>query len=100
MKNNLVKILLTMSFLILTITASVIGFFEREKIDALESGFKILGSNDVTLDYGNNYVEEGYVAEFDGKNYKNEVKIINNLIIENAEKHFICYDTNYKEKTI
>ena len=28
------------------------------------------------------------------------VKIINNLIIENAEKHFICYDTNYKEKTI
>ena len=29
-----------------------------------------------------------------------EVKIINNLIIENAEKHFICYDTNYKEKTI
>lgn len=29
-----------------------------------------------------------------------EVKIINNLIIENAEKHFICYDTNYKEKII
>lgn len=29
-----------------------------------------------------------------------ETKIINNLIIQNAEKHFICYDTNYMEKIV
>lgn len=97
MKNNLVKILLTMSFLILTITASVIGFFEREKIDALESGFKILGSNDVTLDYGNNYVEEGYVAEFNGKDYKNEVKIINNIDNTKVGAYDIEYTLQYKK---
>lgn len=43
MKNNLIKILLTMSFLILTITASIIGYFERNKLDALEDNFKLKG---------------------------------------------------------
>lgn len=97
MKNNLVKILLTMSFLLLTITASIIGFFEREKIDALESGFKILGNNDITLEYGNSYVEEGYIAELDGKDYKNEVKIINNVDNTKIGEYDIEYILQYKK---
>ena len=31
---------------------------------------------------------------------KTEVKIINNLIKENAEKHFVCYDTNFEDYII
>ena len=102
MKNNLIKILLTMSFLLLTITASVIGFFEREKIDALENGFKILGSNNITLEYGNNYIEEGYTAELDGKDYKNEVKVTNNIDNNKIGEYDIEYTLKYKKynKTI
>lgn len=102
MKNNLIKILLTMSFLLLTITASVIGFFEREKIDALENGFKILGSNNITLEYGNNYIEEGYAAELDGKDYKNEVKVTNNIDNNKIGEYDIEYTLKYKKynKTI
>ena len=97
MKNNLIKILVTMSFLLLTITASVIGFFEQEKIDTLESGFKILGSNNITLEYGNNYIEEGYAAELDGKDYKNEVKIINNIDNNKIGEYDIEYTLKYKK---
>ena len=97
MKNNLIKILVTMSFLLLTIIASVIGFFEQEKIDTLESGFKILGSNNITLEYGNNYIEEGYAAELDGKDYKNEVKIINNIDNNKIGEYDIEYTLKYKK---
>ena len=86
-----------MSFLLLTITASVIGFFEQEKIDTLESGFKILGSNNITLEYGNNYIEEGYAAELDGKDYKNEVKIINNIDNNKIGEYDIEYTLKYKK---
>ena len=63
MKNNLIKILLTMSFLILTITASIIGYFERNKLDALEDNFKLKGESTITLEYKSKYYEPGYSIE-------------------------------------
>lgn len=96
MKNNLIKTLLTLSFLLLTITASVIGFFEREKIDTLNNGFKILGNNDITLDYGNKYIEEGYIAVLNGKDLKNDVKVINNIDDNKLGEYNIEYTLKYK----
>lgn len=96
MKNNLIKTLLTLSFLLLTITASVIGFFEREKIDTLNNGFKILGNNDITLDYGNKYIEEGYIAVLNGKDLKNDVKVINNINDNKLGEYDIEYTLKYK----
>lgn len=96
MKNNLIKTLLTLSLLLLTITASVIGFFEREKIDTLNNGFKILGNNDITLDYGNKYIEEGYIAVLNGKDLKNDVKVINNINDNKLGEYDIEYTLKYK----
>lgn len=96
MKNNLIKTLLTLSFLLLTIAASVIGFFEREKIDTLNNGFKILGNNDITLDYGNKYIEEGYIAVLNGKDLKSDVKVINNIDDNKLGEYDIEYTLKYK----
>ena len=96
MKNNLIKILLTMSFLILTITASVIGYFERNKIDALESNFYLNGESNMTLEYGDEYNEPGYTIKLDGKDYKNEVKVISNVDESKIGEYEIKYTLKYK----
>ena len=96
MKNNLIKILLTMSFLLLTITASVIGYFERNKIDALESNFYLNGESNMTLEYGDKYNEPGYTIKMDGKDYKNEVKVISNIDESKTGEYEIKYTLKYK----
>lgn len=95
MKNNLIKILLTMSFLLLTITASIIGFLERNKLDALESKFYLNGENSIVLEYGNKYNEEGFTLDIDNSN-KNDVKIESNVDESKLGEYEIKYTLKYK----
>lgn len=97
MKNNLIKILLTMSFLLLTITASIIGFLESNKLDALESNFKLNGESNITLEYGNNYNELGYTLENELKDYKDKIEVINNIDETKLGEYEVKYILKYKK---
>ena len=96
MKNNLIKILLTMSFLILTITASIIGYFERNKLDALEDNFKLKGESTITLEYKSKYYEPGYSIEIDGKNYSKDVEVLSNIDESKIGEYEVKYTIKYK----
>ncbi len=97
MKNNLVKILLTLSFLTLAIVAASIGFLEQEKLDAIENGFILKGDREVTIKYKDEYKEEGYTAVVNSKNYNDKVEVINNVDTSKVGEYEIKYILSYKK---
>lgn len=96
MKNKLIKILLTISFIILVITITIIGFFEQKKMNTIEEGFNLKGDREVVIEYGNNYEENGYTALIDGINKTDEVEVINNVDITKVGTYEIKYILRYK----
>lgn len=78
-------------------TTSVMGAvgFSRDKIrEEIDKGFTLNGSEKVTIEYGDEYVDEGYTLSIDNENSK--VTVINNIDLSKIGTYTIKYLINYK----
>ena len=78
MKGKIFKYIIMILFL-LFLNAFVFGYIYKLEYKEINSGFYLNGEDEVTVEYGNKYNEEGYVALLNGKNYEKNVSIETNL---------------------
>lgn len=101
MKGKTFKYIIMILFL-LFLNAFVFGYIYKLEYKEINSGFYLNGEDEVTVEYGDKYKEEGYVALLNGKNYEKNVSIETNL----DESKIGTYKIKYKlslvvfEKTI
>lgn len=85
--------------LVLCLAALASGIFyvnkkkEEEKIDI---DFELKGKEKVTLEYGENYEDEGFIAKTPEMDFSEYVKIDNNLDPNKIGNYRILYDLTYK----
>ena len=78
-------------------TTSVMGAvgFSHDKIrEEIDKGFTLNGNEKVTIEYGDEYVDEGYTLSIDNENSK--VTVINNIDLSKIGTYTIKYLINYK----
>lgn len=91
MKGKIFKYIIMILFL-LFLNAFVFGYIYKLEYKEINSGLYLNGEDEVTVEYGNKYNEEGYVALLNGKNYEKNVSIETNL----DENKIGTYKIRYK----
>ena len=93
MKNKLAITTLSLLFGTSSIF-SVLGFMHDEVRKNVDANFKLNGSNNVVIDYGYAYKDEGYTIDIDGKTPNVEVE--NNINLDKIGDYTINYTVNYR----
>lgn len=94
-KKNWVEIILRGLIVILLI---ILAFFIylQFNIDAVGLEFHLKGEDKITIEAGDEYVEPGFVAKFNEKDYKNEVKVESSLDTDEPGSYYIRYEVSLK----
>lgn len=100
------KIVLKIIF-ILTVIFSILSmtvFFrknktENELIERMDKGFYLKGNDEVIIDYGSEYIDEGFVANIEENKSVKDIKIENNVDTNKVGNYEIVYTITYKDKT-
>lgn len=92
--------LLTVILIILSMT----GFFHKRTIDneiinKLNKGFYLKGNNEVTIDYGSTYEDEGFVASVEDNKSIRNIKFENNVDTSKIGTYNVTYTASYKDVT-
>ena len=97
------KRIITIIFIltVISITLAVTGFSHKTKTDheileKMEKGFYLLGDTNVTLDYGTEYKEEGFIASIEDNMSVKNIKIENNVDSTKLGEYTINYTIFYK----
>ena len=84
-----IKIMLIIAIISLTICAGIVCFTTLKK-NAIE--FKLLGEENITLEVGSEYTDEGFVATDNNKDISNKIKIDSNLNTKKIGNYNISYN--------
>lgn len=93
MKGKIFKYIIMILFL-LFLNAFIFGYIYKLEYKEINSGFYLNGEDEVTVEYGDKYKEEGYVALLNGKNYEKNVSIETNLDENKIGTYKIKYKLN------
>lgn len=83
-----------MILFLLFLNAFIFGYIYKLEYKEINSGFYLNGEDEVTVEYGDKYKEEGYVALLNGKNYEKNVSIETNLDENKIGTYKIKYKLN------
>lgn len=100
------KIIIKIAF-VLTVIFSILsmtGFFHKNKtdnelIERMNKGFYLKGNDEVIVDYGSEYIDEGFVANIEENKSIKDIKIENNVNTNKVGNYEIIYTIKYKDKT-
>lgn len=96
MKRIVFSIIIVGIALITTTLCGITGFYRSKNITLLNEGFELLESDDITIEYGNEFKEPGYSAIIENINLNNDVVIASNLNVNKIGTYDIFYTLNYK----
>lgn len=101
MKNKIFKYVLMILFLIV-LNSYIFGYIYKQEYKKMNNGFYLNGKDEVIVEYGDEYKEEGYVALINGKNYEENVSIENNIDENKLGEYKVKYKLSLiiMEKTI
>ena len=90
--------------LILFVTVNTVYFLISQKKDddilkILDENFYLNGQDTIILEYGNDYKEEGFTVTLEENKSPNNIRIKNNVDIDNIGDYIVSYTLNYKNKT-
>ena len=88
--------------ILISIPLILAGFLYFDGTSILDKSFYLAGNDNVYVEYGNRYTEEGFKAIIDGVDYKDKVLIDNNINYNKLGTYEITYTLKYKRysKTI
>ena len=78
MKGKTFKYIILIFFLI-SLNAFIFGYIYKQEYKNMTNGFYLNGDDEVTLEYGDKYKEDGFTVRINGKNYEKNVSIETNL---------------------
>lgn len=78
--------------ILIFMNAFIFGYIYKLEYKKVNDGFYLNGSEEVEVEYGDKYVEEGYIALINGKDHNNNVSIETNL----DENKIGTYTIKYK----
>ncbi len=93
MKRYIVLIVIVCIFIILCSSLYIIGFKYGKIIKKMSDSFTINGQDNITLEYGETYVDEGFNID---NEYIPYVKTTNNVDVNNVGNYEITYKLKYK----
>ncbi len=73
----------------------IIGFVYTDIKKSIEEGFYLLGDNNIVLEYGQKYEENGFVANIKNKSHVKDVKVTSNVNINKIGTYEINYKLNF-----
>ena len=95
MKEKGIIFLLFIVFL-LTLVAGLVGFSYTKVIKDINTYYKLIGEDKVTIEYGQDYIEEGVCTKTPNIDFAEYVKIDSNLNKDKVGNYRILYDLTYK----
>lgn len=101
MKGKTFKYIILIFFLI-SLNAFIFGYIYKQEYKNMTNGFYLNGDDEVTLEYGDKYKEDGFTVRINGKNYEKNVSIETNLDENKIGEYKIKYKLSLMmlEKTI
>lgn len=93
MKGKTFKYILLI-LLLITLNSFIFGYIYKQEYKNINDGFYLNGDDEVTIEYGNKYKEEGFVVNINGRDYKKNVSIKTNLNENKIGEYKIEYKLN------
>ena len=100
MKEKIIlKIIIVVTIICSLLT--IVGAFRNAKneeliVEKLEKGFYLLGEDNVVVEYGEEYKDEGFVASVEENKSVRNVKVTNNVDTKKIGEYEVTYTINYK----
>ena len=99
------KYVVIITFFILVLLAAFTASFlhirksNKETLELLNNNLYLNGENYVTIEYGSDYIDEGFTSTILKNQSPLDVKIDNNIDIDNIGEYTIKYTVKYKNQT-
>ncbi len=94
MKYKLFLLFIFFLFLVSS-TLSVTGFLYKRIKDNVNEGFSLMGHESIIVEYGDKYLESGYIARINNKSRIDDVKVESNVNINKIGTYQINYTLSY-----